>query len=222
MVQSKRKKQRQPKQLKQANNKKSSATNQVRIISGQFKRSNISFIDADGLRPTPDRMRETLFSWLMNDVHGARVLDACAGSGVLGFEALSRGAESAIFIESNQEQYQQLIKSAAQLKLSPQQAHIYHGKAEEIITKLESKPESKPFDLIFLDPPYSANLWQTLMNALLDNQLLHSNSLIYIEADKPLTQIFDSTTDNTSIDKLNIIKEKKMGQVHTWLVNFSN
>ena len=62
------------------------ATNQVRIIGGQFKRRSISFIDADGLRPTPDRLRETLFNWLIADIHDAKVLDVCAGSGVLGLK----------------------------------------------------------------------------------------------------------------------------------------
>ena len=80
---------------------KSAAAGDVRIIGGQFKRRIVSFIEADGLRPTPDRLRETLFNWLLADIHGARVLDSCAGSGVLGFEALSRGAAHTTFIEVN-------------------------------------------------------------------------------------------------------------------------
>lgn len=76
-------------------------SNQVRIIGGQYKRRLISFVDADGLRPTPDRLRETLFNWLLADTLDALVLDVCAGSGVLGIEALSRGAKQAVLIEPN-------------------------------------------------------------------------------------------------------------------------
>ena len=86
---------------KTSHQEKSSSAGQVRIIGGQFKRRSVSFIDAEGLRPTPDRLRETLFNWLLADIHGAYVLDSCAGSGVLGFEALSRGAAHCTFIEMN-------------------------------------------------------------------------------------------------------------------------
>ena len=85
---------------------KPTAAGEVRIIGGQLKRRVVRFVDAEGLRPTPDRLRETLFNWLISDIHDAQVLDSCAGSGVLGFEALSRGAAYCIFIEMNAAQTQ--------------------------------------------------------------------------------------------------------------------
>ncbi len=191
---------------------KKSQLNQVRIIGGRFKRRHLQFIDLDGLRPTPDRLRETLFNWLMADIYGARVLDACAGSGVLGFEALSRGASQTVFIEKNKQQYQQLLNSAKTLKLNPQQAQIYCGKAEEILTNLTNK---QVFDIVFLDPPYALNLWHPILQVLVKNQLIDNETLIYLESDKPISQLFSDTDNNYQI---NLLKEKKMGQVYSGLV----
>ncbi len=190
--------------------RKKNKLNQVRIIGGQFKRRNIDFIDLDGLRPTPDRLRETLFNWLMADIYEARVLDACAGSGVLGFEALSRGASQTVFIEKNKQQYQQLIHSAKNLQLTQDKAKIYCGQAEEILANLTNK---QVFDVVFLDPPYALNLWQPILQALIQNQLINDETLIYLESDKPISHLF---TDN--LYNINILKEKKMGQVHSGLV----
>ena len=91
------------------------AAGEVRIIGGQFKRRIVRFVESEGLRPTPDRLRETLFNWLIADIRDAHVLDSCAGSGVLGFEALSRGASHCTFIEMNVLQSQMLRQSAEQL-----------------------------------------------------------------------------------------------------------
>lgn len=190
---------------------KKSQLNQVRIIGGQFKRRHLQFIDLDGLRPTPDRLRETLFNWLMVDIYGARVLDACAGSGVLGFEALSRGASQTVFIEKNKQQYQQLLNSAKTLQISQDKAQIYCGKVEEILTNLTNK---QVFDVVFLDPPYALNLWQPILQILVKNQLIDNNTLIYLESDKPISQLFSNIT-------VNVLKEKKMGQVYSGLVTLS-
>ena len=120
---------------KMASKAKSATAGEVRIIGGQFKRRSISFIDAQGLRPTPDRLRETLFNWLIADIHGARVLDSCAGSGVLGFEALSRGAAHCTFIEMNAVQSQRLRYSAEQLRLDASQYQVIQGQAEQVLKK---------------------------------------------------------------------------------------
>lgn len=187
--------------------------NQVRIIGGQFKRRNLDFIDLDGLRPTPDRLRETLFNWLMADIYGAKVLDACAGSGVLGFEALSRGASQAVFIEKNKQQYRQLINSAKNLQVAQDKAEIYCGQAEEILVNLT---DNQVFNVVFLDPPYTLNLWQPILQALIQNQLINENTLIYLESDEPISHLF-----NNNRFQINLLKEKKMGQVHCGLVTVS-
>ena len=131
------------------NNHKSKniAAGDVRIIGGQFKRRVVRFIDAEGLRPTPDRLRETLFSWLLPDIHGAYVLDSCAGSGVLGFEALSRGAAHATFIEINPAQSNMLRQSAEQLHLSADTHQIIQGTAERVLIQEQIVP--RPFNIVF-------------------------------------------------------------------------
>lgn len=163
------------------------ATSAVRIIGGRFKRRQLDFIDAEGLRPTPDRLRETLFSWLMADLYSARVLDCCAGSGVLGFEALSRGAAHCTFIEANPKQSQLLADSAELLQVSQTDADILTGRAEVVIE--QQAGSFAPFDVVFIDPPYELDLWQPILKALLAHQLIHSDTLLYLEADRPINDI---------------------------------
>lgn len=179
------------------------ATSAVRIIGGHFKRRQLDFIDAEGLRPTPDRLRETLFSWLMADLYSARVLDCCAGSGVLGFEALSRGAAHCTFIEANPQQSQLLLNSAALLQVSQTDADIFTGRAEVVIE--QQAATLSPFDVVFIDPPYELNLWQPILKALLTHQLIHGDTLLYLEADRPINEIVtvieDSDSDQDAVHK---------------------
>lgn len=151
--------------------------NQLRIIGGEWKRRQLPFASVDGLRPTPDRIRETLFNWLMWDIQNAKVLDVCAGSGALGFEALSRGARHVVMIEPNISQVQYLKNNLNTLKA--QNCQILAKTAQQALTNLNEK-----FDLIFLDPPYSLNLWQTLAEQV--NPLLETDGYIYVEADRAL------------------------------------
>ncbi len=190
---------------KKNNDKK---TNQVRIIGGVHKRRLLSFIDADGLRPTPDRLRETLFNWLMGALTDARVLDVCAGSGVLGFECISRGAGSAVLIEKNPLQAKQLTANAKLLHIDTT-TRIINGDAVAVIETL-----STPFDIIFIDPPYSAMLWQPLMDALQTHQLMHSDTLIYLEADKPI----DAVLNEQTLQQFDTVKYTKVGQAHAYLL----
>ena len=190
----------------------------VRIIGGQFKRRLVTFIDADGLRPTPDRLRETLFNWLLADIHGAHVLDSCAGSGVLGFESLSRGAKHCTFIEFNQAQAKLLEHSAQQLKLDTDCYKIIAGAAEQVV--LQNLIFDRPFDIVFIDPPYAQDLWHPILSALIEQQLIDTTSLIYLEADKDLTE---QLTDLTSILQQKVatadfqgfdcLKQTQIGQV---------
>lgn len=203
-----------------------SAIGTVRIIGGQFKRRHISFIDADGLRPTPDRMRETLFNWLLADIHGARVLDSCAGSGVLGFEALSRGAAHCTFIELNPAQSKMLRNSAEQLQLTDDRYHVITGAAEQAL--LDSAGFDSVFDVVFIDPPYAEELWQPILTALITQSLINTETLIYLEADKdlakPLQQLADTLKDNASFEAFSgfeCLKQTKVGQVVAGLYHLS-
>lgn len=158
----------------------SKVNNQLRIIGGEWKRRQLPFADIEGLRPTPDRVRETLFNWLMWDIQQARVLDLCAGSGALSFEALSRGAAYVALIEPNTKQCEFLQQNINLLKA--ENCKLIATTAEKALTKLNDQ-----FDLVFLDPPYALDLWHSL--ALAADPLIKDQGLIYVEADRELTQL---------------------------------
>lgn len=194
--------------MKKPTQKSTKAVNQVRIIGGQHKRRLLTFVDAQGLRPTPDRLKETIFNWLTGYLTDAKVLDACAGSGALGFEAVSRGAKTAILIEPNLAQAQMLKQNAKLLRLSDKLTIV----STDAISALNTMHDA--FDIIFIDPPYALNLWQPILKNLLDNALIHADSKIYLEADKPLHSILD---DDTSA-KFTLIKSTKVGQAMAYLL----
>lgn len=194
--------------MKKPTQKSTKAVNQVRIIGGQHKRRLLTFVDAQGLRPTPDRLKETIFNWLTGYLTDAKVLDACAGSGALGFEAVSRGAKTAILIEPNLAQAQMLKQNAKLLRLSDKLTIV----STDAISALNTMHDA--FDIIFIDPPYALNLWQPILKNLLDNALIHADSKIYLEADKPLHGILD---DDTSA-KFTLIKSTKVGQAMAYLL----
>lgn len=222
---------RQPKKTHKAKTK-NSAAGDVRIIGGQFKRRSVSFIDAEGLRPTPDRLRETLFNWLIADIHDAQVLDSCAGSGVLGFEALSRGAAHTTFIEINPAQSNMLRQSAEQLRLATNTYQIIQGTAEQVLTQNQTLPHH--FDIVFIDPPYAQDLWQPILTALIKQSLISTETLIYLEADKDLTlqlnQLVASLNENSEpqaettqgIIGFECLKQTKVGQVVAGLYRLSS
>ncbi|WP_353171204.1 16S rRNA (guanine(966)-N(2))-methyltransferase RsmD [Acinetobacter rudis] len=159
----------------------SKSTNQLRIIGGEWKRRQLPFASIEGLRPTPDRIRETLFNWLMWDIQQSQVLDLCAGSGALGFEALSRGAAHVTMIEPNSSQCQFLKQNISLLKT--EQCKVMHSTAEQALTRLTDNQ----FDLVFLDPPYSLDLWSTLASNV--DPMIKKQGLIYVEADRDLSQL---------------------------------
>ncbi|UOB73205.1 16S rRNA (guanine(966)-N(2))-methyltransferase RsmD [Pseudoalteromonas sp. APM04] len=173
----------------------------IRVISGQFRGRKLPVKDVQGLRPTTDRIKETVFNWLMQDTRDANVLDCFAGSGGLGFEALSRFASTAIFIELDPSAAKQLAQNIATLKL--QNAQVRHTNS---LSFLEQKNSNTPFDLVFVDPPFRKNLAQTSCNLLEINNWLSEEALIYLEVESDL---------NTFKPPSNwlLIKEKKAGQV---------
>ena len=202
---------------------KNAVAGDVRIIGGQYKRRIVSFIDAEGLRPTPDRLRETLFNWLIADIHDAKVLDSCAGSGVLGFEALSRGAAHTTFIEVSSAQVTMLRQSAEQLRLDASNYQIIQGTAEQVLT--QNQTIQRHFDIVFIDPPYAQDLWQPILTALIKQSLINTETLIYLEADKDLSLQLDQlvASINESAEPLadiaqsligfECLKQTKVGQV---------
>ncbi len=124
----------------------------LRIIGGTHRSRVIEFDPKSGVRPTPDRVRQTLFDWLMPVIEGAKCLDLFAGSGALGFEAISRGADKAVFVETGRRQTELIRANLARLRAEPH-AEVMPTDA---ITYLELTPLR--FDLVFLDPPYDTDL----------------------------------------------------------------
>lgn len=151
------------------------APNTVRIIGGTWRGRKLTFADAPGLRPTPDRVRETLFNWLQGRIEGACCLDLFAGSGALGFEALSRGARVAVLLESNALVANHL--KAQMDMLGTRSAHIVHADTLQYLAGA-----SQPFDVVFIDPPFDANLWAQTTDLLSRNGWLAPNAFIYVES----------------------------------------
>ncbi|MHA6611760.1 16S rRNA (guanine(966)-N(2))-methyltransferase RsmD [Photobacterium damselae] len=154
----------------------------VRIISGQWRGRKLPVHDVEGLRPTTDRVKETLFNWLAQDIYQAKCLDLFAGSGSLSFEALSRGAESLTMIELDQ-------KAAAQLKQNLTAIGAINATLHNTNSVNFLNQAGTPHDLVFIDPPFRKDLIQQVITALEANHWLSPNALIYIEAEKELGSI---------------------------------
>ena len=149
--------------------------NRVRIIGGEWRSRLIAFPPANGLRPTPDRVRETLFNWLGQTLYGKTCLDLFAGSGVLGFEALSRGAERVVMVESARTALEALKRSAESLR-----AERLEIVGRDGLQFLAGSREA--FDLVFLDPPYGAELLPKLFPLLPGR--LKPGATVYFETDR--------------------------------------
>ena len=149
---------------------------EVRIIGGLYKRSKLAVSDRPGLRPTPDRVRETLFNWLGQDLTGWRCLDAFAGTGVLGFEAASRGATGVLLCEQDPVLAEKLKSS--QLKLKASMVKVERGVGVSLLRRLP--PGS--LQLVFLDPPYESNLFESALKAAA--LVISTAGFVYLEAPK--------------------------------------
>jgi len=147
----------------------------VRIIGGQWRGKRLQVPELPGVRPTPDRVRETLFNWLAPVIGGSRVLDLFAGTGALGFEAASRGAREVVLIEQDRRVAERLRGAAA--ALAPERLAVVEADA---LAWLGSP--SRPFDVVFLDPPYDAGLLQRAMQGLEASGWLAPGAFIYLEA----------------------------------------
>lgn len=164
-----------PKTPAKATNSRNS--NQLRIIGGQWRGRKLAFPDVAGLRPTGDRIRETLFNWLAPDISAARCLDVFAGSGALGLEALSRGAGYSLLLERDTQAANALRQNLQLLKAESGQ--LIH---QDSLQYLAGKNAGNGFDIIFIDPPFALDLWQPVIDALEQGNWLAANARIYLEA----------------------------------------
>lgn len=179
----------------------------VRIVGGEYRRTLIPVIDQPGLRPTPDRVRETLFNWLQHfwagEFSDKRVLDLFAGTGALGFEAASRGVAHVQMVENNPQAVASL--RALRSKLNANQIRIHSGSATQVLQRLNNTP----FDLVLLDPPFEqgwiARVWPSLP------QLLSPIGLVYVESEAPLPEGLECE----------ILRQSHAGRVHFYLLRFA-
>ena len=178
--------------------------NKIRIIGGKWRGRKLSFPNIDGLRPTPNRVRETLFNWLAPVIQGAHCLDLFAGSGALGFEALSRGASEVIFVDDNKKIINQLKTNQA--LLNAQTVQIIYSTAKDYL-----KEAIQPFDIVFLDPPFHQGLIQTYCALLDQYHLMKPNSYVYIETEVNLKSL-------VLPNSWKLKKNKKAGNVYYGLL----
>lgn len=152
----------------------------IRIIGGHLRNSRLNVPDLPGLRPTPERVRETLFNWLAPTLAGVRALDLCAGTGALGIEALSRGAAAAQFVEPEPAAARALRENLARLKAAEGEVATM-----DAARFLQASPQ--PFGLVFLDPPFALQLWTTLAQRLEQGGWLADAAQIYVESPRGLS-----------------------------------
>jgi len=152
-----------------------------RIIAGDYKGTKLSFKPNKNLRPTESKTKETLFNWLLNDLHKKKCLDMFAGTGALGLEALSRGAEEVIFFEK-----QKALCGAIEVVVKKLGVKNKCRVINANSTAFDFKKLNTKFDLIFLDPPFNESLIQKSLNIISENELLTDKGLVYIECERGL------------------------------------
>lgn len=174
-------------------------TNQIRINAGIWRSRLLKFPDAEGLRPTPERVRQTVFNWLGQDLTNKSCLDLFAGTGAFGFEALSRNAKSVVMIENATTAFKSLLQN--QTLLNAQNCQIQHWDALQFLSQNTQK-----FDIIFCDPPYNKDWLNKLLPLL--NQHLAMDGIVYVEAE------FEVLTN----DIWQVVKQNKTGNVYYHLL----
>ena len=190
--------------ISQGRNDKGSPSGRLRIVAGKWRSRLLPVAEEPGLRPTSARIRETLFNWLASTIEGSRCLDLFAGTGALGFEALSRGAREVVFVENSARAAAALKESVKVLEATGARIH-----QADAISYLKSEPES--FDIVFLDPPFADDLLEDLCRLLSEGNWLADGARVYLEQDRerPLPALPDGWT---------IINDKTAGQVRYALV----
>jgi len=199
------------------------APHQIRIIGGEWKRTPLHVVDLEGLRPTPDRVRETLFNWLGRDMSGQTCLDLFAGSGALGFEAASRGAARVVMVERDGRAAQQL--RATQDKLAARTVEVAQADALRLAAGL--RPGT--FDVIFLDPPFEGDLLARALALCLP--LVNASGALYVEASLPLARLAENEPEDValrggtlfpSLSDWQVSREGRAGAVHYHLLRRKN
>jgi len=188
----------------------SKGSNQLRIIGGEWRGRKLRFPDAPNLRPTPDRVRETVFNWLAPVINNARCLDLFAGSGALGLEALSRGAAFITFVDSHKKIIQVLHGHLDLLKANEKAEALHLDGVKFLSHDNFINTEARVYDVIFLDPPYHLDLMEKVVPLLEENKCLADNAMLYLEIEK--RQSLPELPVNWKM-----LKEKTAGEVSYFL-----
>ncbi len=164
---------------------KQSAPGKVRIIAGHLRGRKVPVLPIDGLRPTPDRVRETLFNWLQTNIQDAKCYVFFAGTGVLGFEAISRGAAHVVMVDNNRAICDSLKKTQVEFGIEREQCIIEQS---DVLSYIQRQLSTAPADLIFLDPPFNSSLLEEALALLSQSSLLGPQTMIYTElsSDSPV------------------------------------
>ena len=179
---------------------------QVRIIGGQWKRSKLAFTPSAGLRPTPDRVKETVFSWLLGQLQQARCLDLFAGSGSLGLEALSRGAAQVDFVDIERENISKIQGFLGKVGASAGRYSVVVSDALQFLHTAQSR-----YNLVFLDPPYASELLADSLVQLRDGEILAEQGLVYVEHAR-------GASLGTLRQDWQVLQHKTAGQVEFYLL----
>lgn len=201
------------------------------MIGGVWRRLRLPIAPVEGLRPSPDRVRETVFNWLGQDCSGWRVLDLFAGTGALGFEAASRGARDVQFVESHRVVAAQLAKNANHLlskwspdePANPPRIDIVHTDVGGFLAR--DFPPAHQFDVVFADPPFRTDWMDKLLPCLA--RMVKPNGLVYLEWNESLFELprtrkgelgAVTLSERMKLDKIDALRHLKAGQVHAHLV----
>jgi 16S rRNA (guanine966-N2)-methyltransferase len=178
----------------------------LRIIAGAHRGRKVPVLSMKALRPTPDRVRETLFNWLQSCIHGARCLNFYAGTGILGFEALSRGASEVVMVDMDRKIIDSLTRTRADLGIDATSCPILHA---NVLSWIEQAKAMRAYDLIFLDPPFDSDLLAQSLVKLQASSLLGEKTKIYTE--------LPVKAEPPTIEGFEVIKSQKAGQVGYYL-----
>jgi len=189
-----------------ANAGNKSQPGRLRIVAGKWRSRLLRIADVPGLRPTSERIRETVFNWLTPQIVGARCLDLCAGTGALGLEALSRGAAETVFVENSRVAARVLRKNIATLESPAATIHEIDALA------FLRRPNGKKFDIVFLDPPFAADMLGDLCRLLAETSVLERDARIYLEEDRASPEV-------SLPEGWQVIKTKNAGNVRYSLVS---
>ncbi|MGB5707728.1 MAG: 16S rRNA (guanine(966)-N(2))-methyltransferase RsmD [Arenicellales bacterium] len=178
----------------------------IRIIGGRWRSRKLAFPVVEGLRPSPDAVRETLFNWLQSDLPESRCLDLYAGSGAFGFEAASRGATTVVMVEANQVAARQLKKNC-DILVAENNITIVNSRAQHFIGHC-----TEQFDLVFLDPPFESVDLARICGLISKSSILAPGAMVYIESPKISVPLPIPST-------WHIIRQKTRGLVRSTLIN---